>query len=148
MGRTDIKVSKSDKLFIKTDIITCMMIQWSVLLFLTALLCYLSIWFLIPMTCIFIVSCFSDITEKILLVCQPNKHYIIVDRETIILKRWKEIKTYKLDQIGIVYLSMRKTLDSPPRLVITTKDKNEVLEYLHIRKKDAQKIQAYLGKQL
>ena len=100
------------------------------------------------MTCIFIVSCFSDITEKILLVCQPNKHYIIVDRETIILKRWKEIKTYKLDQIGIVYLSMRKTLDSPPRLVITTKDKNEVLEYLHIRKKDAQKIQAYLGKQL
>ena len=94
LGRTDIKVSKSDKLFIKTDIITCMMIQWSVLLFLTALLCYLSIWFLIPMTCIFIVSCFSDITEKILLVCQPNKHYIIVDRETIILKRWKEIKTY------------------------------------------------------
>ena len=146
MDRKFIEASKIDRIYIKTDIITSMMIQWASLLFLTIILCLVSIWFLIPMTCLIVISSFSDITEKILSAWQPNRHYLIVTKESITCKKWKKIKKYNLDQIDIAYLSMRETLDSPPRLVITTKDKKEILECIHIRKKDAQKIQDYLKK--
>ena len=46
--------------------------------FLTVILCFVSIWFLIPMACLIVISSFSDITEKILLAWQPNRHYSIV----------------------------------------------------------------------
>ena len=135
-----------DKIFIKTNIITFMILQCVLLLILTLLLCLVSIWFLIPMACLFVASCFSDITEKILLALQPNKYYIVVTEEYIVCKKWKTVKTYNHDQIDIVYLSTRETLDSPPRLVITNKDKKQVLECIHIRKRDAQKIQDFLKK--